>query len=125
MKDTQECKHTGDKNWGHCADCDKYILPEHKIPKEAFADTQWKFQFDKDFPRENDESLLRFCRLDFPEGDGRSIKSFISKLIESTRKEERALLREKVEELCYYWQMKATNRPLVRLDDVLKLLDNK
>lgn len=34
-------------------------------------------RFDERFPRGNDESIYRFCRLDFPEGDFRSIKSFI------------------------------------------------
>jgi len=38
-------------------------------------------EFDEKFPRENDESISRFCRLDFFEGDSRSIKSFLQEQI--------------------------------------------
>ncbi len=49
----------------------------------------WEADFDKNFTRLGDDwdPMLRFCRLDLPEGDSRSIKSFIKKILSSHNKE--------------------------------------
>ena len=48
----------------------------NNMPKDQTP--EWEKEFDKKFPREGQEdSIYRFCRLDFPEGDSRSIKQFI------------------------------------------------
>ena len=52
---------------------------------------EWENEFDEKFPRLGEEevgAIYRFCRImDLPEGDSRSIKSFISQIIIQARDE--------------------------------------
>lgn len=48
-----------------------------EIVKDQPQKDDWEERFDEKFPREDGDTIYRFCRLDFDEGDGRSIKSFI------------------------------------------------
>ena len=62
----------------------------------------WREEFDKMFPRLGDEvnSIYRYCRLDYPEGDERSIEYFIQSLDKQAEKQREDI--EKAYQRGYY-----------------------
>mgnify|MGYP006367298131 CR=1 FL=1 len=58
-------------------------------------------EFDEFYHREKGSSLYRFCRLDFPESDSRSIKAFITQALQEQDRESRRDIFNKVEQLEY------------------------